>query len=91
MVSRAQKSGGEGVWRDVYVLFTGQDMAITASRPVYDAHGGFLGVAAVDLSLSQLTAFLQALPLGEGTAFIMERSGLMLASSRGEPPFVFYE
>lgn len=89
--SRAQKSGGEGVWSDVYVLFTGQDMAITASRPVYDAHGGFLGVAAVDLSLSQLTAFLQALPLGEGTAFIMERSGLMLASSRGEPPFVFYE
>ncbi len=89
--SRAQKSGGGGVWSDVYVLFTGQDMAITASRPVHDAHGSFLGVAAVDLSLSQLSAFLQALPLGEATAFIMERSGLLVASSRGEQPFVLYE
>ena len=87
---RAQKSGG-GVWSDVYVLFTGQDMAITASRPVYDAYGDLLGVAAVDLSLSQLSAFLQALPLGKGTAFIMERSGLLVASSRGERPFVLYE
>lgn len=89
--SLAQKSGGGGVWSDVYVLFTGQDMAITASRPVYDAQGDFLGVAAVDLSLSQLSAFLQTLPLGEATAFIMERSGLLVASSRGEQLFVLYE
>ena len=77
------------VWSDVYVLFTGQDLALAASRPVYDSHGMALGVVSVDVFLSQLTNFLQRLRIGStGKAFILDRSGLLVAGSGTEPLFV---
>ncbi|SFL36158.1 PAS domain S-box-containing protein [Desulfomicrobium norvegicum] len=77
------------VWSDVYVLFTGQDLALAASRPVFDDRGRTLGVVSVDVFLSQLTAFLQRLRIGRaGKAFIVERSGLMVAGSGTEPLFI---
>lgn len=76
------------VWSDIYVLFTGQDMAIAAGSPVYDERRRLKGVVAVDLFLSHLSRFLGALDIGStGVAFIMERSGLMVASSSREKPF----
>ena len=39
-------------WSDIYVLFSGQDMAISASRPVYDSSGTLLAVVASDIFLS---------------------------------------
>lgn len=77
------------VWSDIYVLFTGQDMALAASCPVYDADGGPLGVLSVDVFLSHITGFLQRLRIGSsGKAFILERSGLLVAGSGAEPLFV---
>lgn len=82
-------SVGEPVWSEVYVLFTGQDMALAASCPVFDAHGAPLGVLSVDVFLSQLTDFLQRLRIGvSGKAFVLERSGLLVAGSGTEPLFV---
>ncbi|MBU0492911.1 MAG: HAMP domain-containing protein [Chloroflexi bacterium] len=79
---------GGAVWSDVYILFTGQDMAISASRPVYDDQHNLLGVTAVDLFLSHLSNFLAGLEIGHtGHSFIMERSGLLIAASTGEQPF----
>jgi PAS domain S-box-containing protein len=79
---------GDAAWSDVYILFTGQDMAIAASRPAYDERHNLLGVVSVDLFLSHLSDFLQSLEIGEtGQAFIMERSGLLVASSTAEKPF----
>ena len=43
---------GQAAWSDIYILFTGQDMAIAASRPVYDPTGKLLGVVSSDLFLS---------------------------------------
>lgn len=75
-------------WTDPYVLSTGQDMAISASLPVRDASGSLLGVASVDIFLSQLGAFMVSLPVGRtGHSFIMDPSGLLIASSQGESPF----
>lgn len=80
---------GEAVWSDPYILFTGQDMAISASRPVYDQQGNLLGVIASDIFLSHLSDFLQDLEIGHrGQSFIMESSGLLIASSTGESPFL---
>ncbi|ACU91551.1 PAS domain S-box protein [Desulfomicrobium baculatum] len=77
------------VWSDVYVLFTGQDLALAASRPVYDSHGTALGVVSVDVFLSQLTRFLQQLRIGStGKAFILDRTGVLVAGSGTEPLFV---
>ncbi|MBU8914225.1 MAG: PAS domain S-box protein, partial [Spirochaetales bacterium] len=76
------------VWSPVYILFTGQDLAVAASRPVYDEQGELLGVVAADLFLSDLSQFLRDLTIGEtGQAFIIERSGLLIASSAEELPF----
>ncbi len=69
-------------WSDIYVLFTGQDMATAASVPIYDQQDRLLGVVAVDLFLSHISDFLKRLKIGKtGQAFIMERSGLMVAAS----------
>ncbi len=78
-------SRGAATWTPVYILFTGQDMAISASRPVYDQNRHFLGVVSVDLFLSHLSDFLRGLDIGRtGQSFIMERSGLLIASSTDE-------
>ena len=80
---------GEAVWSDPYILFTGQDIAISASLPVYGQQGNLLGVIASDIFLSHLSNFLQDLEIGHrGQSFIMENSGLLIASSTGESPFL---
>ena len=77
------------IWSDIYVLFTGQDMALAASRPVFDDRGRILGVVSVDVFLSQITAFLRRLRIGNaGKAFIVERSGLLVAGLGTEPLFI---
>lgn len=75
-------------WSDIYILFTGQDMAIAASRPVYDAAGNLLGVASSDIFLAHLSDFLRELDIGRtAQSFVVERSGLLVASSYDESPF----
>jgi PAS domain-containing protein len=79
---------GDATWSDVYILFTGQDMAISASRPVYDEQQNLLGVVSNDIFVSHISDFLRNLQIGEtGSSFIMERSGLLIASSTDEEPF----
>ena len=79
---------GGAVWSDVYILFSGQDLAIAASRPVYDKEQNLLGVASIDIFISHLRDFIKTIEIGEtGSSFIMERSGLLVASSTDENPF----
>ncbi|MEA3359363.1 MAG: PAS domain S-box protein, partial [Thermodesulfobacteriota bacterium] len=81
-------SKDNAAWSEAYILFTGQDMAIAASRPVYNEQQDLLGVVSVDLFLSHLSGFLQSLEIGKtGQGFIMERSGLLVASSSEEKLF----
>jgi diguanylate cyclase (GGDEF)-like protein/PAS domain S-box-containing protein len=76
-------------WNNIYILFTGQDMALSASSPVYDAQQHLLGVISVDIFLSQIEDFLQTLNISKsGQSFIIEHSGLLVASSTGEQPFI---
>jgi len=80
---------GTAVWSDIYILFTGQDMAISASSPVYDGQHQLLGVISVDIFLSQIEDFLQTLEISKsGESFIIEHSGLLVATSTGEKPFI---
>jgi len=85
---RSVKKNGPA-WSDAYVLFTGQDLSVCAGLPVYDDQGRLLGVLAVDLFMSHLSDFLSQLNVGEsGQSFILERSGLLIASSTGEKPLI---
>ncbi|MBN1259718.1 MAG: response regulator [Anaerolineae bacterium] len=79
---------GDATWSELYILFTGQDMAIAASRPVYDVAGDLLGVVSIDIFASHLRDFLESLEIGQtGQGFITERNGLLVASSTSENPF----
>ena len=62
-------------------------ISISASTPVYDPQKQLLGVLGIDLELSQISRFLKKLHYGRsGHIFIIEPSGLIVASSEDESP-----
>jgi PAS domain S-box-containing protein len=80
---------GKPIWSSVY-NWAGlpQEIAISASAPVYDSDHRFLGVVGIDLSLSGISAFLRDLKIGQsGKVLIVEKSGLLIASSTSENPY----
>lgn len=80
----AQATGGE-VWSEIYLAFSTLFPTVTASTPVYDQANTLIGVCATDVFLPQLSIFLQNLEFGKtGSAFIMERSGRLVATSSVE-------
>jgi diguanylate cyclase (GGDEF)-like protein/PAS domain S-box-containing protein len=73
------------VWNNIYVLVTGQDMAISASAPMYDREQKLIGVTSVDIFLSQMSSFLHSMEGNKGgVSFIIERSGFLVATSNNE-------
>jgi PAS domain S-box-containing protein len=89
--TRALEEDGPA-WSDIYILFTGQDMAFSASQPVRDARGALLGVVSFDLFLGNISRYLKATMeemsfSGESQSFIVEESGLLVATSTLERPF----
>lgn len=83
----AAHKGGE-TWSDIYVLITGQELAIAASHPVYDTNGDLMGVVSVDIFLSQVSHYLESLTISQiGQVFIMEQNGELVATSINEPLF----
>ncbi|NER35570.1 MAG: HAMP domain-containing protein [Oscillatoria sp. SIO1A7] len=81
-------AAGETTWSDIYVDFKDPRLKITLVRSVYSDAGKLQGVLGVDFVLSHIRAFLQSLEIGEsGETFIMDRSGLLVASSTSQQPF----
>ena len=76
-------------WCPIYIYVpTSRGLGIAASYPFYDDTGKFKGVLSSDLSLTAINNFLNSLEIGiHGEAFIIERSGLIVASSSPELPF----
>lgn len=81
------KAGEESTrqtWTSIYIDFKTLELVATRARRVPDAAGGLRGVVATDLSLRRLNEFLTTLPLSRnGLAFIVERDGNLIATSRG--------
>ena len=85
----AAREAGEAVWSEVYPLFAEQALAIAASLPVYGGGRELVGVLGVDLRLAGIDAFLRQLEIGKtGRSFILDRSGLLVASSTAEGPLI---
>ena len=75
-------------WTNIYPWVNPPTLAITLGQPYYDQAGTFQGILATDISIAQLSDFLKTLKIGKtGKSFILERSGLMVATSSSEPPF----
>lgn len=87
----AQETGKE-TWSSIYVWFDNTKIAIDAVLPVYDQTGTLLGVLDTPLVLSFIGDFLRQLDISPSAeSFIIERSGLLVASSTLEQPFITTE
>lgn len=78
-------------WSPIYE-FASDDysvLGITLAAPVQGDRGKLQGVLALDLTLEQISGYLRTLDISpNGEAFIVERSGDIVASSADEPPFM---
>ncbi|MEH2266289.1 HAMP domain-containing hybrid sensor histidine kinase/response regulator [Nostoc sp.] len=79
---------GKPVWSQIYQWEDKPEiLSISSSYPVYNKNHQLVGVISVDLILSQISSFLANLNTERpGKTFILERSGLIVASST-EPPY----
>ena len=76
-------------WSPVYVFFDPPSLGITHSIPIYNEVEDLLGVMAIDLTLADISDFLQSTNVSEsGVVFIIEQSGEIIASSVTEAPFI---
>jgi len=81
---RAAFEVNQGVWTEIY-LTPNKRPVFSAVEPFYDSQNILRGVLVVDLSLWNISEFLQGLKIGiTGKAFIMERNGFLVASSYPE-------
>ncbi|MBE9014164.1 HAMP domain-containing protein, partial [Pseudanabaenaceae cyanobacterium LEGE 13415] len=80
-----KKSG----WGRIYNWETNPEiLSVPAGYPIFDAQGRFLGSMGVDLNLAKVSDFLRQLRIGQtGKAFVMERSGKLVATSAIEKPY----
>lgn len=71
-------------WTSIYIDFKTAELVATRARRVTQANGEFAGVVATDLSLRQVNAFLQKLPISKnGVAMVLEPDGNLIGVSRG--------
>jgi PAS domain S-box-containing protein len=80
---------GKPLWSHIYQWEDKPDViSISSSYPVYDKTKTIVGVLSIDRLLSQISYFLNHLKVSKsGKTFILERDGLLVASSSTEQPF----
>jgi class 3 adenylate cyclase len=80
---------GKGVWSEIYPNTAGVTSYLGMSQPFYDKNKKLQGVLISNLNLILIGDFLESLKIGKtGQVFIIERNGLLVATSTGEKPFV---
>ena len=77
------KEKGQPIWYDAYAFFGRPDvLALPHAHPLYDEAGALMGVLATEIVLAEISEFLKTLEVGKtGEVFIIEKSGLMIATS----------
>jgi PAS domain S-box-containing protein len=86
---RAAVKEKRAIWTEIYPVFAEQKLTISAAVPVYEQEQ-LQGVLITDLVLSQIESFLENLKISPlGQTYIVERSGLLVASSTSDRPFLF--
>jgi two-component sensor histidine kinase len=84
---------GKPVWSDVY-QWDGMPgvLAISASYPLYNNQANLIGVLGVDRVISDMAESLRQIQIGRSSVvFIIERSGLLVASSSSHPSFALVQ
>lgn len=79
---------GKPIWSQIYQWQNLAIISISYSYPVFDHQKNLLGVLGTDLKLADIGTFLKNLEVSpSGKVVILERNGLVVASSDGKPPF----
>jgi signal transduction histidine kinase/FixJ family two-component response regulator len=79
---------GKPTWVLYQWTTTPYPLSVSANRPIYDKNNQLIGVIVIDQRLSEISDFLRKLKISKsGKTFILERSGLIVASSSTEQPF----
>ncbi len=74
-------------WSEVYLMTSG-DAGIDAVKPLYASNGQLRGVLDVTLTLTAMGTFLKSIRVTEHSeAFILDRSGMLVAASTVASPF----
>lgn len=88
---KAVVENGHASWSPIYE-FASEDysvLGVTLAAPIQGDRGGLRGVLALDLTLEQISRYLRTLSISpNGEAFIVERSGEIVATSTDEAPFL---
>ncbi|MEG5137477.1 MULTISPECIES: ATP-binding protein [unclassified Microcoleus] len=85
---KAAVAAGKPTWSQIYPNTAGITAYLGASMPFYDKQGKLQGVLLTNINLSTIGKFLESLKIGKtGQVFIIERSGMLVATSTGEKPF----
>jgi two-component system sensor histidine kinase ChiS len=91
---RAVVQNRHASWSPIYE-FASHDypvLGITLAAPVHGDRGKLRGVLALDLTLEQISTYLRTLSISpNGEAFIIERTGDIVATSADEPPFMILD
>ena len=76
------------IFSGVYRHFVFLEPTVTATYPIFDASGQFIGVFGVDYLLSWLSDLLRSIPVGaSGQVFVTDGEGFLVASSALKDPF----
>jgi signal transduction histidine kinase/DNA-binding NarL/FixJ family response regulator len=87
----AKNAAGEGIWHLIVSKnnHNKPTLIIAYLLAFFDQNNTFQGVVSTSIPVSQLEDFLENLKIGQtGQAFILERNGLLIASSTGEDSFL---
>ena len=85
----AGKEAESLTWSPVYVYRDAPTLGINAIAPIKDAKGKLQGVLGNSVRLTAISTFLNQLNFSRsGQAFVIERSGYLVATSTLETPFV---
>ncbi|MBE9114667.1 PAS domain S-box protein [Lusitaniella coriacea LEGE 07157] len=86
---KAARQAKTSTWSPIYLSAHLGVLQITPAMPLYDNEGELQGVLGTNLILSEIGKFLQTLEISQsGQAFIIERSGELVASSTTEPTII---
>jgi len=83
------KEQAKPIFSPIYEHFVMNDLAITASYPIYNKEGVLTGVLGTHFTLSKINSYLEEITKDKmATAYIIEKnSGALIANSLGMPNF----
>ncbi len=85
---KAAVAAGKATWSPIYVFAAAKVLGISAVAPIKDQSGKITGVLGIDLTLEELSGFLNKMEISpNGEAVIIERDGNMVATSSNDPAY----